>query len=94
MANLYRDKDGTLPAYAWPRGYPLFYIDGGGNILCHKCANETETEIRDTPAKDRHPALFRDLPVVCDANWKDPYLYCGLCSERIESAYAEDEHED
>lgn len=29
--------------------------------------------------------------VAADANWEDPELYCDECSERIESAYAEDE---
>jgi hypothetical protein len=27
-------------------------------------------------------------------NWEDPYLYCDECSDRIESAYAEEEEDD
>lgn len=33
----------------------------------------------------------RDNIAAADANWEDPSLYCDECSERIESAYAEDD---
>lgn len=29
------------------------------------------------------------IAIAADANWEDSQLYCGICSERIESAYAE-----
>jgi hypothetical protein len=32
--------------------------------------------------------------VASDINWEDPALFCDECSERIESAYAEDEVEE
>jgi hypothetical protein len=71
--------DGTLPAYAWPGGYPLFYIDEENNVLCPDCANKNDEF---------------DKPIVAaDANWEDPDLYCDHCSARIESAYAEPEGE-
>jgi hypothetical protein len=38
-----RLKDGTLPAYAWPGGYPVFYLDGENCVLCPKCANKEAT---------------------------------------------------
>ena len=28
---------------------------------------------------------------LCDANWENPDLYCDECSNRIESAYADDD---
>ncbi len=69
---------GKLPAYAWPGGYPIFYLTKKDDVLCPDCAN----------AQGRHD----DDPVVAhDANWEDPELYCEGCSQRIESAYAEDE---
>lgn len=71
-----RDKDGNLPAYAWPGGYPLFYLDAENNVLCPKCANKN----------DEYTAQI----VAQDCNWEDPSLYCDHCSERIESAYADD----
>jgi len=70
--------DGRLPKYAWPGGYPLAYLSRRGNVLCPDCANES-LEDEDDP------------PVDGGANWEDPSLYCDDCSQRIESAYAEDE---
>ena len=75
-----RDSDGKLSTFAWPGGYPIFYLDKHDNVLCPACANEHE------PGED-------DAPVHADVNWEDPSLYCDECSERIESAYAEDEAE-
>lgn len=70
--------DGTLAKYAWPGGYPLVYLSRRGNVLCPDCATESLGD-EDDP------------PVDGDANWEDPSLYCDECSQRIESAYAEDE---
>lgn len=73
-----RDDDGKLSAYAWPGGYPIYYFDAEGNVLCPTCAN-----------KDGYSS-----PVVAaDVNYEDASLFCDDCSTRIESAYAEDEAE-
>jgi len=37
-----RDKDGKLPAYAWPGGYPILYHDDDGEVYCPRCANQTD----------------------------------------------------
>jgi hypothetical protein len=74
--SLPRDSKGQLVKYAWPGGYPVLYVTELSNVLCPDCAN------RDTDS---------DVPVAADINWEDPSLYCDDCSERIESAYAEDE---
>ena len=77
MNTLPRNEDGTLAEYAWPGGYPLFYLtDDEGDILCPACANKEA-----------------DHPLVADVNYEDPALYCDECGNRIESAYAEDEAE-
>ncbi len=76
-----RDKDGKLPAYAWPGGYPIFYLASDNAVLCPKCANEY------TPERDNEKQL---KPVVADINYEDASLYCENCNVRIESAYAED----
>ena len=34
------DEHGKLPAYAWPGGYPLYYLCADGGILCPQCANK------------------------------------------------------
>jgi hypothetical protein len=77
MTHLPHDSNGKLSSYAWPGGYPLFYLDKESNVLCPACANR---DIDDSQAV-----------VEADVNWEDPSLYCDDCSQRIESAYAEDE---
>lgn len=77
MRDLPRDSDGELSAYAWPGGYPIFYIDRESNVLCVECARR---DVDDSQAV-----------TDADINWEDPSLYCADCSARIESAYAEDD---
>lgn len=70
-------EDGKLPAFAWPGGYPLFYVTEQNTILCPEHAS-VESDYND------------ELISAVDVNWEDPELYCEH-GERIESAYAEDE---
>jgi hypothetical protein len=72
-----RDENGQLPAYAWPGGYPMYYLDKCGNALCPKCANREVDQSQE--------------PVAHGINWEDADLYCDDCNARIESAYAEPE---
>ena len=30
-------RDGTLPRWAWPGGYPIGYVTGDGDTLCAAC---------------------------------------------------------
>lgn len=73
-----------LPAYAWPGGYPIYYVTVMGSVLCPECANSEEAK-----EADPHDNDWRIETAA--TNWEDPNLYCDNCSERIESAYAEDE---
>lgn len=75
-----RDSDGLLPLYAWPGGYPLFYLAKDNGVLCPTCANQFHPE-RDNEQLEA---------IACDVNWEDPSLFCEHCNKRIESAYAED----
>ena len=77
-----RDTDGKLSAYAWPGGYPLYYVDRENSCLCVKCARESDEDESEVP---------QYKPVEADVNWEDASLYCDQCSDRVESAYAEDE---
>ena len=72
-----------LVVYAWPGGYPVFYIDGNQCVLCPSCAQEAIDD-----HEDGH--WLKDLPVAYDVNWENPHLHCE-CGERIESAYAEED---
>jgi hypothetical protein len=75
--------------YAWPGGYPCFFICSDGEALSWEAAEENAGLIRDALiADDRHSGWH-----VCafEINWEDPDLYCSHTNERIESAYAEDQ---
>lgn len=91
MSDLPRNDDGTLQSYAWPGGYPLFYIWETPLPFrqyaswCPMCATEAlqESEVHEKDIK-------------AEVNWEQGInnpLYCTDCGERIESAYAEDEEE-
>jgi len=87
-----RDENGNLPAYAWPGGYPVYYLCADGGVLCPTCANKEE-QVR---TADEHENV--DCPdydqwriVAGDVNWEDASLTCDNCNQRIESAYADQE---
>lgn len=75
MAHATRNSDGKFDSYAWPGGYPLYYLDSDSTVLCPDCANKEDYTA---------PVTF------CDINWEDPDMYCEDCGKRIESAYAEE----
>jgi hypothetical protein len=70
--------------FAWPGGYPLFAVTSDGGCLCHHCCQVERESIGTTTGSDGW------CVVGIDANWENPSLCCDHCSERIESAYAED----
>ena len=73
---LARNENGTLPEFAWPGGYPLFYLDGENSLLCAKCA---------TKSLDDEIETFR--PVACDVYWEGESMQCDRCNVEIDSAY-------
>ena len=67
-----RDDKGQLPVYAWPGGYPIYYMAAeDSNVWCPACANVAD------------PSVI----AAAGINWEDASLYCDQCSKRIESAY-------
>lgn len=73
---------GTLRRYTEWGCYPLAYLDRQDSVLCRDCAQESY-------ANPDQLDEFRPRTVF--VNYEDPHLYCDNCSERIESAYAEEE---
>lgn len=72
--------DGTLPAFAWPGGYPLIYITADGSTICPDCANwEGETWNPEQAA------------IAGDVYWEGPTIQCEDCNADIESAYGDPE---
>ena len=83
-----RDENGNLPAYAWPGGYPIYYLCADGGILCPPCANK-EPAVKEADEHPDYPDFDQWRIVASDINWEDASLTCDNCSQRIESAYGE-----
>jgi hypothetical protein len=83
-------RDLKYGPYAWPGGYPRFLVMSDGACLCFKCAEKERAQIRRsamTKARDGW------APMGFDVNWENPDLFCDHCNARIESAYAEPDHD-
>ena len=73
--------------WAWPGGYPIYYVCKDGGILCSHCANENIKLTSD-------PEAASDWCIVAtDINYEDPDLTCDHCSKHIESAYCASDDE-
>jgi len=70
--------------YAWPGGYPRFFITSDGAALSHAAAKQNKSLIR-RAIRTNSNCGWR--VVGCDINWEDSELYCDHSGERIESAY-------
>ena len=69
-----RDDSGQLPAYAWPGGYPILYLDKDNNVLCPDCAN----------AADCDPE-----PTGWFIHYEGTPVYCDDCGNPTESTYGD-----
>lgn len=70
--------------YAWPGGYPLYYITKDCEVLCPKCVNENLELLTD----EDDPQWY---VIGYEINYEDNSLSCDHCSERIERAYGDDD---
>lgn len=80
--------DGSVEAYAWPGGYPIFYLASDGETLCPKCVTKERERITES-IEDKSNDGWRI--VARDINWEDNDMVCAHCNEQIESAYGERE---
>ncbi len=71
-----------LDAYAWPGGYPMFYVTKDCGVLCPDCANK-EIDLCNDP---HDPQWYI---IGADVNYEDTGLYCDNCNKLIEAAYAD-----
>lgn len=74
--------------YAWPGGYPLYFVMNDGAALSFKAVRQKWRCIVDAHLRGDMRSGWHIAGV--DVNWEDPELYCDHTGERIESAYAED----
>lgn len=70
--------------YAWPKGYPIFFVTDDGAILSFSAAFENQQMIAESIRGN-----FRDGWRVSgyDINYEDRELICDRTGERIPAAY-------
>lgn len=81
--NAMRDKDGKLPAFVWPGGYPVMYLATDNGVLCPQCANDY------TPGRDTEEQL---RPVAYFIHWEGKPETCEHCGAEVDSAYGTEEN--
>ena len=75
-----------LGPYAWPGGYPLYWIMSDGEaIKWSVCKNERRNMLEALARKDQ--SGWR--PIAFDINYEDNDLYCAHTGDKIESAYGD-----
>ena len=72
--------------YAWPGGYPTFFIMSDGEALSFNDAKKNAKQII-RAIRDDDRSGWR--AVAFEINWEDNDLYSSDSNEKIESAYAE-----
>lgn len=72
--------------FAWPGGYPMYFITSDGAALSFKAVRQNLRSILESIRDKSHDGWN---VTALDINWEDSELYCDHTGERIESAYAE-----
>lgn len=77
-------------AFAWPGGYPLYFITSDGETLSFEGVRENLCSVLDAIATRSNNGW---RVVACDTNWENTGLVCAETGKPIPSAYGEDETE-
>lgn len=67
--------------YAWPGGYPCYFLMTDCEPLSFEAAKENADLIRDALRDDDKRSGWHVYAV--DINWEDPELYCADSGKRI-----------
>jgi len=78
-------KDGM---YAWPGGYPMYFISADGEPLSFEAA-EANKELIKSAMLNKDDKQWQVVGFAI--NWEDANLHCSHTDKRIESAYAEED---
>lgn len=62
-------ENGELETYAFPGGYPIFYMAADNGVICPKCCNDNFERLRDKDDKQWYI-------VDTDVNYEDENLTC------------------
>ena len=76
-------------AYAFPGGYPVFFITYDGEALSFDSAKANQSLITEAIETADNSGGWR--VIGCEINWEDATLTCAHSNKRIESAYGETE---
>ncbi|WP_316172868.1 hypothetical protein [Bradyrhizobium sp. SZCCHNRI2049] len=74
-------------SYAWPGGYPLYFVTSDGAALSFDAAKAERRNILES-IRDKSSDGWR--VVGCLINWEDSELVCDHTGKRIECAYADE----
>lgn len=72
--------------YAWPGGYPKYFVTNDGEAMSFDSVKENYRLVLDSV---KHGNSDGWCVVDVDINWEDDYLTCCHSGEIIESAYGE-----
>jgi len=72
-------------AYAWPGGYPMFFVTKDGASLSFESAMENFRQIADSIKTGTSDGW---LVIGCDINYEDSTLVCDHSGESIPAAYS------
>lgn len=84
------EENGKVITYAFPGGYPIYYLCRDGGILCPDCVNANLELIR--VAKEENDPQW-DV-IALDVYYEGPVMFCDNCNAEIESAYGDPYEED
>jgi hypothetical protein len=73
--------------YAWPGGYPRYFVTADGAALSYAAARENADQIKESVSDNDTGSGW--CVVACEINWEDADLICDHTGQPIESAYAE-----
>jgi hypothetical protein len=78
--------------YAWPGGYPCFFVMADGEALSFAAARENRRELLEALNEKRKTGRAWNpdwLPIALEVNWEDESLFCAHSGEPIEAAYTQ-----
>lgn len=73
--------------YAWPGGYPIYFLTDDGTALSYDAVKENYREVLSAVKNNDNNGW---KVIAADVNWEDGFLYCSHTGDKIESAYGEE----
>jgi len=74
--------------YAWPGGYPLFFITEDGDALSFEAVRAERRQVLEAVAGRDNSGGWRVIGL--EVNWEDSALVCAHTGKAIQSAYGEE----